>query len=165
MESLKKCVSFVVFCLLQVLILNQIHLFGCITPLFYVYFIMSFERSCPRWVLLLWSFFMGVVLDTFTNTPGVTAASLTMLGFLQPVLIEPFAPRDSSEDFVPTIGSLGSIRYFYYATIMVLIYHMLFYMLEMFSFFNILYWLESVIGSTVLTLILILLVENVRRDK
>jgi rod shape-determining protein mreD len=33
----------------------------------------------------------------------------------------------------------------------------------MFSFFNVLEWLECVIGSSLLTLILILVVENVRR--
>jgi len=45
--------SFVVFCLLQVMILNHIHLFGFITPLFYVYFLLSFEYNYPRWGILL----------------------------------------------------------------------------------------------------------------
>lgn len=46
---------------------------------------------------------------------------------------------------------------------MVLIFCIVFFTLEMFSFFNILFWLECVGGSTILTYLLILAIENVRR--
>ena len=100
--------SFVVFCLLQVMILNHIHLFGFITPLFYVYFLLSFEYNYPRWGILLWAFVMGVILDTFTNTPGVAAASMTFVAFIQPYFLELFVGSDASDD------TSASVRYALY---------------------------------------------------
>ena len=164
LETIKRTVTFVVLCVLQVFFFNEIHLFGFATPLFYVYFLLSFEYGYSRWAMLLWAFVMGVVLDTFTNTPGVAAASLTFMCFLQPYLLGLFVSNDVDETFTPTLRSLGGTRYFYYAFIMVFGYHLLFFTLEMFSFFNLIYWAECVGGSTVLTLLLILFIENVRRD-
>jgi hypothetical protein len=46
---------------------------------------------------------------------------------------------------------------------MVFIFCLLFFTLEMFSFFNWLYWLECVVGSTVLVTLLIVVMESVRR--
>lgn len=164
-ETLKRLASFAAFCLIQVLVLNQIHLFGFITPLFYIYFVITFEYNYPRWAILLWSFAMGVVIDSFTNTPGVAAASLTIMGFIQPYVLSPFVTIDAPDGFVPTIRSLGPSRYFYYSLIMVFAYHILFFSIEMFSFFNIIYWLECIGGSALLTLLLILFVENMRRNR
>ena len=163
--TLKRMFSFVVFCLLQVMILNHIHLFGFITPLFYVYFLLSFEYNYPRWGILLWAFVMGVILDTFTNTPGVAAASMTFVAFIQPYFLELFVGSDASDDTSASVHSLGAMRYTYYAAVLVLIYHLLFFSLEMFSFFNVIYWLKCVFGSSALTLVLILFAENIRRGK
>ena len=103
--------TFVILCLAQALVLNHINLYGCATPLMYIYFIMLFRRGFPRWAVLLWSFFMGLCIDVFSNTPGVAAASATFLGFLQPYLLEIFTPRESPEDLLPTMRSLGTVRF------------------------------------------------------
>ena len=164
-ETIKRIVTFVVLCLLQVFFFNEIHLFGYATPLFYVYFLLSFEYGYPRWGILLWSIVMGVILDTFTNTPGVTAASMTFMGFLQPYILGLFVSHEVDEGFVPTLHNLGATRYFYYSVFIVLCYSLLFFTLEMFSFFNLLYWVGCFGGSAALTLFLILFIENIRRDR
>ena len=60
----------VFFISVQVLILNHIHLFNVATPLVYVYFILLFPRNQQRWVSILLAFFLGLILDSFSNTPG-----------------------------------------------------------------------------------------------
>ena len=60
---------------------------------------------------------MGLCIDVFSNTPGVAAASATFLGFLQPYLLEIFTPRESPEDLLPTMKSLGTVRYINYTII------------------------------------------------
>ena len=83
-EVIRHFFTFLILCLVQALVLNHINLLGCATPLLYVYFIMLFRRNFPKWAILLWSFFIGLCLDVFSNTPGVAAASSTFLGLLQP---------------------------------------------------------------------------------
>ena len=67
---------FVGLVLLQVLILNKMHISGCAIPFLYIYFILKFHSRASRNELVLWGFFLGVVVDMFCNTPGMNAASL-----------------------------------------------------------------------------------------
>ncbi|GJG36145.1 MULTISPECIES: rod shape-determining protein MreD [Prevotella] len=163
-DTLKKILWLLVLTLVQVLVLNHVHLFGVATPLLYIYFIIIFQRNYPRWALLLWGFALGLLIDIFSNTPGVTCGSLTVMAFIQPYLLRPFISRDSAEDMQPGIKTLHAVPFCYYSFLCVLIFCVVFYTLEMFSFFNIVYWLECVGGSTLLTYLLILVIENVRRS-
>lgn len=162
-DFLKRLLWFTVLIVVQVFVLNHIHLFAVATPLLYIYFILQLHRNYPQWASMLWGFFMGVVIDTFSNTPGAAAGALTLIAAVQPFVLQPFIPRDSSDDFQPGMDTLGVPQYTWYASILTFIYNVVFFSLEMFSFFNVLEWLECVIGSSLLTLILILVVENVRR--
>ena len=50
---LKTLGTFLVFLLVQVLVLNQVHLFDSATPLLYIYMVLLFPRNYPKWVCLL----------------------------------------------------------------------------------------------------------------
>ena len=160
-DFLKRLGLFFVFVLAQTMVLGRIHLFGYATPLLYVYFVAMFNRNYPKWAVLLWSFAMGLTIDIFSNTPGVAAASLTLIGAIQPYFLEPFIPRDSVDDLRPSIRTIGVVKYVYYITILVVLYCLVFFSLEAFNFFNWMDILKSVGGSAVITLVLILTFESV----
>lgn len=162
-DTLKRLGWFMGFVLLQAIILGHVHLFGVATPLLYIYFFLQLPRNYPKWASLLWAFAMGLLLDTFSNTPGLTATSLTLLAALQPYYMEIYIPRDSAEDFKPSLGSLRATKYFFYAVPLVLLYCLVFYSLELFNFYNWLHWLSCVIGSTLITLVLIYTFEIVKK--
>lgn len=46
-DFFKRLLLFLALLLVQVLVLNNIHLFDCATPLLYVYFVVSFQRGYP----------------------------------------------------------------------------------------------------------------------
>lgn len=164
-DFIRRLVAFVVLCLVQALVLNQISLFGHATPLLYIIFVITFPRNYSRVGMLLWSFAMGIVVDTFTNTPGVATASLTLMAFIQPALLQVFIPRESADDLVPAAHALGLSGYAIYAFIMTLAYCMVFFTLEAFSFFNWLLWLVDAFSSALLTYIFIMVLESFRRHK
>ena len=163
-DFLKRIVLFLVFVLAQALVLGGIHLFNCATPLLFVYFVMMFPRNYPKWALLLWSFTMGLLIDVF-NTPGLAAASLTLIAAIQPYLLEAFTTQDSAENLEPTLKTLGWEKYTVYAVMTVLIFCIVIYSLEMFSFFNLLHWAMCIIGSTLITLVFIFTFEITRSKK
>ena len=162
LELLRGIVLFVVLLLLQVLVLNHIHLFNCATPLLYVYIAMKFSRSSSRWSVLLLSFLMGLIIDIFQNTPGVAMATMTFIGLIQPRVLEVFMQQDSEADIVPSMRTLGVTKFSYYSFVITFMYCLVFFTLETFTFFNWLQWLETVAASTLLTYILILVLENIR---
>ena len=150
---------FIVFALAQALVLGRIHLLGYATPLLYVYFVALFPRNYPKWAVLLWSFMLGLVIDTFSNTPGLTSAALTLTAAIQPYYFELFVPRDSVDNLKP------SMKYTYYIIPVVLFYCLVFYSLELFNFFNLTEWALCVAGSTLITLLLIYTFEIARIRK
>ena len=161
-DILKKTLLLIAFCMVQVLVCNQIHLFGYATPLVYVYFVLLFQRNYPKWIIMLWCFALGLLIDVFSNTPGVAAGAMTLTAFLQPYILEPFIPRDSIDDLKPSFANLGILKFSGYTLICVVIFCLAFFSLEAFSFFNWEQWLYNVGGSILLTFILILIVEDVR---
>ena len=163
MEFLRRTLVFVGLLLVQVLVLNRIQLFHCATPLLYVYFVVMLPLDTTRWAALLWSFALGLAVDVFSNTPGVAAASMTLIGMLQPSLLPLFLPRDAEEHLASAASTLGWMKFLTLATILVIVYCVVFFTLEAFTFFNWLYWLECVGGSALLTLLLIATLESLRR--
>lgn len=161
---LGKVLLMLVLCVAQALVLNQIRLFDCATPMLYVFFVLIFRRNYPSWAIMLWSFVMGLILDTFANTPGLTSASLTLLAALQPFILRLFVRRDDDEFVSPSASSLGAGKYVSYVSISVFVYSLVFFSLESFSFFHWQYWLFCIVGSSLLTIILIISLESVRRQ-
>lgn len=160
---IKDIVRFVIILAVQVLVLNQIHLFDVATPLLYVYMLMLLKRDSPRWLLLVVGFAMGIIADVFANTPGVSTISLTLMGFIRPYVLMPFLSRDAAEDVEPSMTMLGPLRFFYYSLIMVFIYCLVFFGIETFSLQDWVQWLLCTLSSTALSTMLILVIENARK--
>lgn len=162
-DTLKRFFIFLLFCLAQALVFNRIQLFHCATPLLYVYFIIMFPRNYPKWSMLLWGFAMGLIIDMFANTPGVACASLTLVAAIQPYLFELFIPRDAEENLASSAIMLGWGKFIAFTSLIVGIFCLTLFSLEAFSFFNWLYWLECIVGSAFLTIILIISMETIRK--
>ena len=154
---------FAVLCLAQAFVFNRIHLFGCATPLIYIYMIIKLERNYPKWGILLWSFALGVTVDALSNTPGVAAASLTLIGAVQPYFMELFVQRDAAENLMPSLKTLGYGKFIFFAAMLTLLYCIVFFTLETFSFFNFSQWVAQVLGSAIISLVIILTIESVRK--
>lgn len=161
-DFLKRLLLFVAFVLAHALVLGHIHLFHRATPLLYVYFVALFPVSTPKWGLLTCAFCMGLTIDIFSNTPGLAAASLTAVAAIQPYFLSLFVPRDAAETLEPSLLNLGPTKYNYYIVTLVTVYCLLLFTLEMFNFDNFMEWLFSVVGSSMLTLVLIYAFEFVR---
>ena len=153
---------FVALFVAQVLILNHVHLLGVGTPLLYVYFAITFRRNFPKWLVLVSSFLLGLLIDIFSNTPGLAASTMTLVALAQAYLIDLVAPRDSAEDLEASAKVLGLTKFVTLSALLTLLYCLVFFALEAFNFFDVLLWLARSVISFVLTMVLILAVESVR---
>ena len=156
---------FIILVLAQTLVFNHIRIFECATPLIYVYFVLPTPHDRPRWATLLWCFALGLCVDVFSDTPGVAAASMTLIALLQPYLLFLFLPRDCPEGLVPSFSTIGVGKYIVYTTVIVLVYCLVFFLIEAFNFYNVIQWAASVGASAALTLMLVLVIENLRKRK
>ena len=125
--------------LIQVLVLNHIHIGGYATPFAYVYFMLVLNRDVKRNVLLLLGF------------------------FVRPWLLTLFVPRDSVDDWEPGIRSMGFGSFLGYAAMAVFLHHAVLLLLDTFSFFSWTLLLLKVVCSTALTTFCVMMMESVRR--
>lgn len=165
LNIIRNIVSYIILLVVQVLVLNHIRLFGFATPLLYAYFVLPMQRGQAKWATLVWCFALGLAVDIFSNTPGVASASMTLAALLQPYLLELFVPRDSAEDLTPSFRTLGVSKYVSYTIILTLVTCLSFFTLEAFNLYNWIQWGGSIVGSTAITVVLILVIENVKNRK
>ena len=164
-HSLRLCFLLLVLALVQVLVLNHIHILGVATPLVYLLFPVRFDSEQKRWSALAWCFLLGMVVDIFSNTPGMVSSALTFIGLIQPRVLRLFVQGDESEICKPSLKAMGWLRYTTYLLVLVSVFCLLFFTLEFFTFFNVLLWIESVIGSTVLTVIILIALAKINDVK
>lgn len=159
---IKRWGCFIGAVLLQVLILNHIHIAGYATPYLYVYFILTFNTGVSRNVLMAWGFLLGLLIDIFSSTPGLNAAATVLLAFVCQPVLRLFSPKEL-ENVVPGFGSLGVEVFVKYVAVVVLLHHAVLLGLEAFSFLNWPGLLLKVVLSSLLSIICILSVESFRR--
>lgn len=154
---------FLLLLLLQVLVFNHIHLLGYATPIVIVYFTLLFPDNAPRGVTLLSSFFLGLVFDIFSNTPGMASFSMTLVAFLQPTLLALCHPKeDENEVFNPSLSTMGRLSFSVYMMLGILIFCSVFFLLESFSFFNWKDLLLNICGSSLLSFLFIFAIDSLR---
>lgn len=155
---LKYLGRFVLLVLLQVLILNNVQLteYG-ISPLFYVILIILLPFETPGWVLLMFSFFIGIFIDMFCDTGGVHASASVFAAFLRPLILRILKVRDGySPETTPVIYYYGFSWFFKYASLIILVHHFFYVILIEFSFDHFLISFLKILSASILTLSLIL---------
>lgn len=151
---------FVGLILLQVLILNNVHIFGYATPFLYVYLLLKIESDAGRNGLMVWAFFLGLVVDAFFDTPGMNASAAVLLAFVRQVIIRLFVPRDSVEAFVPSMRTMGISSFLKYVVFCVLVHHSVLLSIEFFSFAHMEILLLRIASSTLLTTACVVALEG-----
>lgn len=123
--------------LLQLLLLNHIHVLGYISPVLIGWLAMSFPRGSSRVALLLWGFAVGAVYDVFSNTLGMGMATATLCAMAQPALLQLYAPRDAADDMAPSFRTMTPsfrtmtpYRFSLYAATTMLLFHAVYYALD-----------------------------------
>jgi rod shape-determining protein MreD len=166
---LRVTVYFVVFVLLQALVMNNIHLFRIVTPFVYVYVMLKLPVDMKRSSTIFISFLLGLVVDIFSNTFGIHAAACSFIGFVRTPLLERFVYiRDLPEESVPSYQLFGYARFIRYALTLVILHHVVLFVVEAFTFFHQpLSMMIRMMSSILFSFLLILIIEafNLRKKK
>ena len=153
-------ISFIVFVLLQTLVIDNIYLFGIVTPFIYIYIIMKFRIDLSRSVVIILSFLLGLSIDIFSNTIGIHAAACSLIGFIRFPLLEQFVDMKEFPDrSVPSLRLFGFSKFFRYILIMVALHHVILFTVESFSFYQPWLMFTRMISSILLTLVLMFIIE------
>ncbi len=163
---LRYSLIFVLLILLQVLLFNNIEFSGFVNPYVYIMFILLLPFEIPSWLLLIISFFTGLIIDFFCGSPGMHASATLLAGFVRPHVLRVISPRDGYEPGSdPSMFIYGFTWFLLYTVIIVLIHHLALFYLEVFRFTDFFRTLLRVILSSLFSISFILLLEYARRGK
>tara|TARA_B100001778_G_scaffold164194_1_gene134903 strand:+ start:57 stop:560 length:504 start_codon:yes stop_codon:yes gene_type:complete len=153
-----------VFILIQVLILNDVLFFNYINPYFYLALIISWPIKNEKWILLIYSFFLGLSIDLFNGSLGFHSTVTVFTAFVRSNLIKITIPHNIlSENDEISQTKVGKKSFITYSFLVILLQHLLIFILEHLSLnFQI---IIKVIVSSLVTLALILILEIVKSTK
>ena len=158
----------IVFVLLQVLVMNNIHLFGIVTPFIYLYVILKFPVDMSRTNVIILSFMTGLIIDIFSNTFGIHAAACSFAGFIRMPLLERFVDmREIQEGSVPSYTTFGFVKFIRYTLILVFLHHITLFLIEAFSLFQPGLMIMRMLSSILFTSLLMFIIEafNISKSK
>ncbi|WP_018109543.1 hypothetical protein [Bacteroides propionicifaciens] len=152
--------------IVQVLLLNNVLVFGYATPYLYIYLLFFMDSSLvSRNQLMVWAFFLGLGVDIGSNTLGMNAAAAVLLAFSRPMLISMFCQvNDDANNFRPSIRNMGVAGYLKYLSLGVLIHHIALLSIEFFKISSLSMLSLRIIGSAILTTICIFAIERIRNN-
>ncbi|MBX2934118.1 MAG: rod shape-determining protein MreD [Ferruginibacter sp.] len=171
MSSLiKYIIRFALFILVQVFVLDRIHLHQMITPYIYFLFLIWLPFNMGRTQQMLIAFLLGFTLDSFHHQPGFHSAACVLIAYVRPFLINILIPQEGADTNYnePSFTSMGGILpYMVFISVITFIHHAWLFFLEAWQFGNIWYFLVKTLLSTVLSLLLIIITEMlfVRKQK
>ena len=151
--------------MLQVLVLNQMHILGYATPFLFIYFILKLNTRIGRNALMLWAFSLGLLIDMFSNTPGVNAASATFLAFFRTSILRLVTLRDMDEGFRPGFRSMGVSAFLRYIFLASSLFCIVLFLIDTFSFYDFPVLFFKILSSIISTMLCILCVEMLGGEK
>ena len=153
-------VYFLFYVAIQVLMLNNIHLFRIATPLLYLYVIVKMPTNITRSKAIIISFMLGIVMDIFTNTLGMHAAACALAGMFRDPIMYSFSGKELLEEVSPSYRTLGVRAFMKYVFLLVAIHHIALFSIESISFFDPVFLLLRIFACMILTTLLIFIVET-----
>ena len=160
-ELIKYALMFLALVLVQVVVFNHICLFNVAVPMVFFYLIIRLPITLSiNWVLTI-GFFLGLIVDIFSDTYGMNALACTIEAMLRRPILRLYVPRE--EDLTrpePSMYSLGTSAYLKYLLTMTLLYCTLIFLIEAFTFFNPIQLGLRIVTSTMLSMVLMLGIDS-----
>jgi len=158
-EAIQYTFMILLYLFLQIIFMRNLVLFNYAFCFIYIAGILLLPADTNRMYLLLIGFATGFTVDVFSNTFGMHAAATVLIAYLRPFLIQYQMDAKGSERAEIGIRSQGFGSFLGYIFPLILLHHTVLFLMEINSFDMILFTLLRVAASSLLTAILIVILE------
>ena len=148
---------FLLLLAVQIIIFNNMNFLGYISPFPYILFIILYPVNSNKFGLLLASFFLGLILDIFSNSGGIHTSACLVLAYYRPYLFK-FAFGLSYEYQTIKLNDVLTPERFSFILFSVLLHHIVLFTFEAFKFSFIWDILIRTLFSTIFTIILCIII-------
>lgn len=143
--------------------MNNVRLFGYFLPIVYLYPLLILPYQTPRWLSVLFGGLIGFLLDMAMNSPGLNMGASTLIGFLRTPLLYNLSETEELEGISgpirPSTYTIKPKNFFLYFAILVFIHIAVLMLVEAFSVNLFARIIPNILGSTVISLLIIFVLE------
>lgn len=143
--------------LLQVLVLNNILLFGYVNPYLYIAFIFLFPLQKKRFLFLTLAFLLGLCVDFFANSGGINAFATLCIAYIRLFLVHLIFKKNKDDYLLFRLNKQPFGKVVNYTLVLTLIHHFILFSLLNFSFHNFSNVIINTLLSSIFTLVLFFL--------
>ncbi|MBR6829565.1 MAG: rod shape-determining protein MreD [Paludibacteraceae bacterium] len=162
MDWIKQIGRYIVVMLLQVLLLDQLQLWGACHPYVYILCLLMMPITLPHSVSMVIGAAVGLVMDIFCNSLGVHTAACILLMFIRPYLIGAIVNDKDRLNEQISLRAIGMEALIKYVVILVLIHHLTVFLLAAWSWAHIGFVLLETLVSSLITISLIIAYNALR---
>jgi rod shape-determining protein MreD len=149
-------IRFILLVLVQVLVFNRLNFFGFINPMVYILFLYWYPIKENRAAFIGLSFLLGLSIDFFSDTMALHSAATITIAYLRPVIMRfVFGINYEFQSF--KLSNTTRAQQFTFLALLILVHHLVYFSLEIFSFANVLLIIKKVLAIGSASLILCLL--------
>ncbi len=153
-------IRFSLLIIVQIFLLNNVQFSGLLNPYLYVYFLIVLPGDFSPNIGLFVAFAMGIIIDMFSQTMGMHTISAVFLAYARPYILRYMAPRDGYEfSRNVSIKQMGWLWFLTFSGLMVFLHHFVLFFIESFRMSGLGYTMLKAVGSSLLTLTLIIIVQ------
>ena len=156
MDWSKQFVRYIIVMLLQVLLFDQLQLWGVCHPYIYILCLLMLPINLPNIVEMLVGALVGLVMDVFCNSLGVHMAACILIMFIRPYLIGSIVNDKDRLKEQMSLRAIGMEQLFRYVLTMVLIHHLTVFLLAAWSWQHMGFVLLETIVSGIITTVVII---------
>jgi rod shape-determining protein MreD len=156
-SSLLNIARFVLLLAAQILVFNNIHLFGSYNPFPYILFIILYPVNGNKTNLLISSFILGLTIDFFCNSYGIHAFASIILAYYRPAVFK-FCFGLSYEYQTVKLNDVLTPERFFFILLSVLLHHTALFVMEIFDISLIWKIFYQIILSTIFTVIISIII-------
>lgn len=148
----------------QVLIFNHLAFYSGIV-LIYAVALFKAPVELNRSLQIFIGFITGLVVDIFSNTPGMHALTATTIMFVRDPILHLYVSDPEYKSGHVSISRIGPATYFRYVLTMGLFHSILLFLIEACTLFNPLVLLSKILISSVMTLVVAMTIDLVTVKK
>ena len=156
MEWTKQIGRYLLIMVLQVLLFDQLQLWGACHPYIYVLCLLMMPITLPHSADMLIGAFAGFIMDIFCNSLGVHMAACILLMYIRPYLIGVIVNDKDRLNEQISLHAIGMEALLKYTVIMVLIHHLTVFSLAAWSWNHMGFVLLETIVSSTITILLVI---------
>ena len=156
MDWTKQLIRYIVVMLLQVLLFNQLQLWGVCHPYIYVLCLLMMPITLSHSVSMIIGAIAGLIMDVFCNSLGVHMAACILLMFIRPYLIGLIVNDKDRLNEQISLRAIGMEALIKYVVILVLVHHLTVFLLAAWSWHHIGFVLLETLVSSIITILIII---------